>query len=45
MEGERMRSGQSEVEWLKAAGARAKAIKQELVGQEPSVVHDRKARS
>jgi len=43
MEDERKRSGQSEVEWLKEAGARARAIKQELVGRESSVVHDRKA--
>jgi hypothetical protein len=43
MEEERKRSGQSEVEWLKEAGARARAIKQGLAGREPSVVHDRKA--
>jgi hypothetical protein len=42
MEDERKRSGQSEVEWLKEAAARARAIKQELVGREPSVVRDRK---
>jgi hypothetical protein len=43
MEVERKRSGRSEVEWLKEAGARARAIKQELAGREPSIVHDRKA--
>ena len=43
MEDERTRSGQSEVEWLVDAGARARAIKQKLAGREPSVVHDRKA--
>jgi hypothetical protein len=43
MEDERTRSGQSEVEWLKEAGARARAIKQEPAGREASVVRDRKA--
>ena len=43
MEDERKRRGQNEVEWLREAGARAKAIKQELAGREASVVHDRKA--
>ena len=41
MEDERKRSGQSEVEWLKEAGARARAIKQELVGREATVARDR----
>ena len=43
MEDERKRSGKSEVDWLKEAGARARAIKQELAGRERSVVHDSKA--
>jgi len=43
MEDERKRNGQSEVEWLKEAGARARAIKRELTGQEAPVVRDRKA--
>jgi len=42
MEDERKRSGQSEVEWLKEAGARARAIKQELTGREATVARDRK---
>ena len=42
MEDERKRSGQSEVEWLKEAGARARTIKQELVGREATVARDRK---
>jgi hypothetical protein len=42
MEDERKRSGQSEVGWLKEAGARARAIKQELAGCETPVVRDRK---
>jgi len=43
MEDERKRRGQSEVEWLREAGARAKAIKQELASREAPVVRDRKA--
>jgi hypothetical protein len=42
MEDERKRRGQSEVEWLREAGARARAIKQELAGCETSVARDRK---
>ena len=42
MEDERKRSGQSEVAWLKEAGARARAIKRELAGRETPVVRDRK---
>ena len=44
MENERKRRGQSEVEWLKEAGARARAIKRELASCETPVVRDRKSR-
>jgi hypothetical protein len=43
MEDERRCRGQSEVEWLREAGARARAIKQELAGREASVVRDGKS--
>ncbi len=42
MEDERKRRGQSEVEWLREAQARARAIKRELASCETPVVHDRK---
>jgi hypothetical protein len=42
MENERKRSGQSDVAWLKEAGARARAIKRELASRETPVVRDRK---
>lgn len=43
MEDERKRRGQSEVEWLREAAARARAIKQELASRGASVARDRKA--
>jgi hypothetical protein len=43
MEAERKRRGQSEVEWLRAARARAEAIKQGLAGQDTFVARDQKA--
>ena len=42
MEDERKRSGQSEVEWLREAGARARAIKQDLESCRTPVARDRK---
>jgi len=42
MEEERRRSGRSEDEWLKDAGARARAIKQKLTSRDIPVARDRK---
>jgi len=42
MEDERKRSGQGEIEWLREAGARARAIKRELEGCRTPVARDRK---
>ncbi len=42
MEDERKRRGQSEVEWLREAQARARAIKQELASCDTPVARDRK---
>jgi hypothetical protein len=41
IEEERKRSGQSELDWLKDAGARARAIKQKLASQDAPVARDR----
>jgi len=42
MEDERKRRGQSELEWRREAGVRARAIKQGLASRETPVVCDRK---
>jgi hypothetical protein len=42
MENERKRRGQSEVEWLREARARAEAMKRELACQDTPVARDRK---
>ena len=42
MEDERKRRGQSEVEWLREARARAEVMKRELAREDTPVVRDRK---
>jgi hypothetical protein len=44
MENERKRRGQSEVEWLREARARAEVMKQELACQDTPVARDRKTK-